>query len=559
MKYKINFRQIIINTFYIAISWILFNSLPSHATELHIKAEDWPSFVTPYEKVNITINVKVTNSKEDGPWETILSLYDEDVIKDDLIKSVRVNLKKQNTWYGYTFKDITLSQFSDLTESNIELYAYAKIDCHDLNPFNDPSAQTSVSFVKIDEDDSYEPNNDIYSAKELVPGKHTQLKCYDNDWYKLHAIKNQSLNVELIFDWEDGEVFFELYNSLNQIIARPSDNSKYVSTIINQDGYYFIKIFGSKINYELSVHFDDIYEENDTFDQASLILSKSYHGLIYQNPDWYKVHLYRGNVELNISFTSYSENYLTIYDNSKVLLENSKNNSINYDIEQSGLYWISIIAQTNNVCQYDLEIKNKSNQIIPTPMDGSQNILLDSSLSWNILNSDIHPESVDIYFGKENLPPEVESQHQSIIYHPGILDSLTSYYWFIVINDTNGNQIFSNTWTFISQKNTDQYQCNWMDFPDIETQGTIVGNENVFEIDRFDDVPAYINFQSAIGHENSFYQAEEYIARYLNHLFNSEYTETKIVENVNKQGFKGIDFYPNYEMSPPARIILFFN
>jgi len=95
--------------------------------------------------------------------------------------------------------------------------------------------------------------------------------------------------------------------------------------------------------------------------------------------------------------------------------------------------------------------------------------------------------------------------------------------------------------------------CNFQIIPDLKTQGDFIEGENVLESDRLDNVPAYINAQTIVG--SSFYQSEEFVARYLNSIFNTEYSETKKITNSNNQGFQGLDFQPDYDGTSPLPTI----
>jgi surface antigen len=94
---------------------------------------------------------------------------------------------------------------------------------------------------------------------------------------------------------------------------------------------------------------------------------------------------------------------------------------------------------------------------------------------------------------------------------------------------------------------------DWYDFPDFEEEGIEIGGEYVFIMDSFNGVDAYLNSKSngSYGIDASYYQCTELVARYLNSIYSTDYTDIKDIANNNTQGFSGYDFHPNYSGNPP--------
>ena len=378
--------------------------------KVYVELLSFPTYVTPYETIDIKVRIKFSGNKDNGPWEAQLCLYDDDAIIDDLIDEFRFIIQQQDQWYEYTFENINLSLYQEALDENVELYAFGEVDDNIFNGYS-PDGSSNVCFVKIEQNDPYEENNSFESAKDITQGIHKELKCYNEDWFSINVLPGNSLEVQAIYEKEDGEIFIELFNSLHQRVASSiaNDHLKKLSHVIDQANNYYIKIFGDPINYELSVLLDDIYELNDDFQHAAKISSKYHPNLFYRNTDWYKIYVYFGKLDIFTEFETNISSSLSLFSSSENELKTSNNNRLSYDIMFSGFYWIKIDANSGNTSSYNLTIENSTNSIELVPAHSSQDILLNTSLSWLISHLDIHAESCEIFLGKETPPMYVET------------------------------------------------------------------------------------------------------------------------------------------------------
>ncbi|RLD53652.1 MAG: hypothetical protein DRJ05_16100, partial [Bacteroidetes bacterium] len=54
----------------------------------------------------------------------------------------------------------------------------------------------------------------------------------------------------------------------------------------------------------------------------------------------------------------------------------------------------------------------------------------------------------DVYFGTDELPPQVSTAQTETSFDPGVLESYTQYFWKIVADDGQGNIVDGPVWSF---------------------------------------------------------------------------------------------------------------
>jgi hypothetical protein len=86
--------------------------------------------------------------------------------------------------------------------------------------------------------------------------------------------------------------------------------------------------------------------------------------------------------------------------------------------------------------------------INPNPADAATNVSLTALLTWGKNPLDIDVASFDVYFGTSTTPPLVANVSQGSYQPPSFLDTSTTYYWRIRVNDSEGNSTLGPLWSF---------------------------------------------------------------------------------------------------------------
>jgi len=84
----------------------------------------------------------------------------------------------------------------------------------------------------------------------------------------------------------------------------------------------------------------------------------------------------------------------------------------------------------------------------PNPGNGTTGISVNADLSWTGGDPNGDPVTYDIYFGTTNPPPLVNLSNPDTSYDPGIMQSLTTYYWKIIAWDDHGASTLGPVWHF---------------------------------------------------------------------------------------------------------------
>jgi hypothetical protein len=90
----------------------------------------------------------------------------------------------------------------------------------------------------------------------------------------------------------------------------------------------------------------------------------------------------------------------------------------------------------------------------PTPPDGASDVIITTNIQWHGGDPDGDPVTYDVYFGTTTPPPKVMSNQSSVIYHPGTLAYLQTYYWKIVAWDNQGATAAGPIWSFTTKPDT---------------------------------------------------------------------------------------------------------
>ncbi|NVM30170.1 MAG: pre-peptidase C-terminal domain-containing protein [Candidatus Helarchaeota archaeon] len=251
------------------------------------------------------------------------------------------------------------------------------IQVHDYQNNDNYSLIAKVSWV----DDVYEYNNDFNTAT-ILPGYviYTNLTCINSDFYNISLPSSTWINISLYFDHAEGDIDLYLYNSSQFIVAFSvsfTDN-EYIFYNVPAAGNYSIEVdaYEINLNYTLCINetteiWDDIYEENDWFDEAVYLTI----GAVYTNLtaiDWDIFEIY-AQVGYQITITldyNVSEGDLDLYLLDDLLnyidwsTEIGNQDQIIFTPTITGFYYIMVFNYENNM-HYNLTITQE-----PTPGGG---------------------------------------------------------------------------------------------------------------------------------------------------------------------------------------------
>ena len=125
-------------------------------------------------------------------------------------------------------------------------------------------------------------------------------------------------------------------------------------------------------------------------------------------------------------------------------------------------YW-QIIAWDNNSLstpgpQWSFTVESETNHppFIPTqpdPQTGALNIPLNQTLSWIGGDPDGNPVTYNVYFGTNTTPSIVSNNQTTTSYDPGNLNSVTTYYWYIIAWDNQSLSTQGPLWEFTTKQN----------------------------------------------------------------------------------------------------------
>ncbi|MDH7506987.1 MAG: hypothetical protein QHH15_04275, partial [Candidatus Thermoplasmatota archaeon] len=94
----------------------------------------------------------------------------------------------------------------------------------------------------------------------------------------------------------------------------------------------------------------------------------------------------------------------------------------------------------------------------PNPANNSNNIPINTNLTWTGGDPDGNPVTYDVYFGTD-IPPQLVSSNQSEnFYQPDVLNFNTTYYWKIIAWDNYSASTTGPEWNFKTYVNNPPYQ-----------------------------------------------------------------------------------------------------
>jgi len=231
-------------------------------------------------------------------------------------------------------------------------------------------------------DDFYEDNDDWINATDLsAPTEediwHWDLISNDDDWYKVKVDGGEMrLIIEVDHDNAQGYIEFDIYyydniTPLNWIAW--TDDSWWEMNVA-REGEYYIHIYGDfagnqydllwkdEFPYVLS---DDIFEPNDSFEDAREIWPSYYYDLriVNDNEDWFWLYLNSGElIDIYIYFGHWEGDLqLELYAPDKSYhigsYSSDDHESLSYTVDISGDWRIKVYHNNNNSqVHYDLDI-----------------------------------------------------------------------------------------------------------------------------------------------------------------------------------------------------------
>ncbi len=141
---------------------------------------------------------------------------------------------------------------------------------------------------EIPDDDSYEENDTLGTAF-LLSAEQPRLSRLDGrgiqkdeDWYAFDVPEgNTGLTIECLFDDRTGPIDFEFLNSAGEVLhtlESDTDNELLVIDTPVDAGTYYVRVYGANLGtiYDLywRAHVEDVYEENDSSEEAFDITSE---------------------------------------------------------------------------------------------------------------------------------------------------------------------------------------------------------------------------------------------------------------------------------------------
>ncbi len=166
-------------------------------------------------------------------------------------------------------------------------------------------------------EDTYEENDNFWSAYYIGPGFYPNLCQGDDDWFNISIGVDEVIKVFLEFNGSQNDIDLELYDSAEMILdsSYEMDNNESVFWISLVSQTLYIKTFGYNNSeaYNMTVDifvkgaYDDEYEENDDFPQAPEIFPNYFNNLVNNDTDIYKIYL-----DQNVSIDVYNTSFLWV-------------------------------------------------------------------------------------------------------------------------------------------------------------------------------------------------------------------------------------------------------
>ena len=121
-------------------------------------------------------------------------------------------------------------------------------------------------------EDQFEPNDSLEESTTTEPGSYTGLNSCNDDWYHLEVKRTQTLQVDLQFTHQQGDLDAELYSPDGTVVVTSNSvtDTETITHTADQDGKYAWKIIlrsdsGSTGNlYQMDVALSELPDEVDT-------------------------------------------------------------------------------------------------------------------------------------------------------------------------------------------------------------------------------------------------------------------------------------------------------
>ncbi|MBY8990915.1 MAG: PPC domain-containing protein [Candidatus Lokiarchaeota archaeon] len=236
----------------------------------------------------------------------------------NLIDSTLTTVNMQNS--------TTDNEYIDIIVPSAGIYFILLVGPNASNTYN-------LLWKTLPMDDLYEPNNDRFSAYDLITYKNVWLSSifgpgrqYDDDWYKIYITPGyEYLHVILLFNHSEGDLDIQLYDSSGNPITGSTGtmDNEFIDYIVPSMGEYYLQVYydnnGNPYdlwwNTTIPSIMEDLYEENDFEGQAHDLTGyeamwlTSVNGSGYQwDDDWYLVYLDPGEERIHIELSFWHMN-----------------------------------------------------------------------------------------------------------------------------------------------------------------------------------------------------------------------------------------------------------
>ena len=248
----------------------------------------------------------------------------------------------------------------------------------DEGPYNLNLNTTGCGEVPIDpiEDDRFEDNDVFQEATPLTPGVYTDLTRTesDDDWYAVEVCEGGTINVELLFSHQQGDLNAWLYDSavlyLDGSLSSTDNESLSATVLSTQTVYINVFSFSDEASYQLNVSITgcaeglepDRLEENDTRETGEVLSPNLYGDLTITegDEDWILFDVCEGgDITVDVTFdddlgdldaTLYNESGLSVRTGSS----SSDNETLSLTDAPAGRYALRIYGFLNSTNTYDL-------------------------------------------------------------------------------------------------------------------------------------------------------------------------------------------------------------
>ena len=352
-------------------------------------------------------------------WYSLSANFD-----DSLVISVSFSLAQGNlTLELYDSSPIRLD-FNDMPVGNKNLtYVISFPDVYYIHIFNTTPSFTGFFHLDVKIDDKYEPNN-IFAEPliaEIFPNWYPDLKCYDDDWFKIWMNTGDQFTIDLMYIESLGDLGLELWESGTMMLIEshtPGDN-EHISWGASYPGYHYIRVVNHSLGntYNLDIKMMgtmfDKYEYNNDYWSAHELYKGYYHDLWCKDDDWYKVLLDLGeqctidtffeNDSGDLDLELYNKfNSITPIDVSKSIDDDE---SITFTSTYDGYYYIKVYY-TNNENFYEMKIGGQEITIFYDNFDNgvpkSDWTGIGGSNYWHVTSYDSKSPSYSLWCANES-------------------------------------------------------------------------------------------------------------------------------------------------------------